>query len=242
MARNIRQDRKALKEWILRKLGAPILKVELTEAHLEDAIEDALRWLAAKKGVPNVVEIQLVPGETEYALPADADVVTDVIMTEPTFDLASVFYPTMGLLDGQVPFNLYATAAMGVASDYVQVLQYLETLRRVAGSEAEWTQEGQKLVIAPAQQSGKMIVTYSTSSVPDVSLLGERDYDLVRRYSLANAKETLGRVRSKYGEYPTAQGSTSLDGDRLLEEASTAKEALNEEIGDSGYPLGFLTG
>ena len=235
-------DRNGIKQWILRKLGAPILKVELTDAQLDDAIEDAVRWFAAKKGVDKILTISLVSGQSEYPLPSDADEVLDVIATEQQVDFASVFFPTMGLLDGDIPFNLYGSASLGVTSNYVQVLQYLETLKRVLGSEMEWFVENGKLVIVPPPSGGSAVIRYSTSDIKSLKALSERDYDLVRKYSYANALETLGRVRSKYAEYPTAQGSVSLDGERLLEEANTLREKLEEEISDSAYPMGFLTG
>lgn len=236
-------NREGLKKWILRKLGAPIIKIELTEAHLDDSVEEASRWFAAKKGVEKIGEVVTITGISKYALPDDVDFLYEVVFSEPTFDLASVFYPTMGLLDGQIPFNLYATASLGIASDYVQVLQYLDTLKRVAGSEPEWIQEGTSLTILPIPtRGGKIVFRYNTHKIPEIDQLSERDHDLVKRYSLADAKEILGRVRSKYGEYPTAQGSVSLDGDKLLDEAAQAKEALEEEISMSGYPMMFITG
>jgi hypothetical protein len=47
----------------------------------------------------------------------------------------------------------------------------------------------------------------------------------------------VGRVRSKYDSFPTAQGTSIVDGPTLLDEARTEMELLEEEISLSGFPM-----
>jgi hypothetical protein len=76
-----------------------------------------------------------------------------------------------------------------------------------------------------------------------IEQLSERDHDLVKRYSLMASKKRLGRIRSKYpGGFPTAQGNVDLDGATLLEEARQEEEKLEQEVSESGFPMGFLLG
>ena len=99
------------------------------------------------------------------------------------------------------------------------------------------------LYIFPIPKSSATILLNYKSSQITIEQLSERDHDLLKRYALACAKEDVGRVRSKYvSGFPTAQGHEQLDGDRLLEEAAAAKEALDEEIALSGFPMGFMVG
>ena len=75
-----------------------------------------------------------------------------------------------------------------------------------------------------------------------IEILNERDHDLVKRFALAQAKEDLAIIRSKYDSYPGAQGTVTLNADRLFDMAQQEKEKLEEEISASGYPMGFILG
>jgi hypothetical protein len=243
-----------LSTWILRRLGAPLLKVELTEEHLRDCIAMGLRWYAAKKGFIKTYKQQLTPGTTEYPLPDDVNIVTDVVFPLTTYDLTPITspwgwawpsenlgMPLNGVYNG---FGRSGGQTLGVVSTFYQAMQYSETARRVLNGELEWRQEDRLLYIMPRSEANyypQAIVYYAANSF-NILDLNQRDFDLVRRYALAKAKRDLGRIRSKYSELPGAQGSVGLDGERLLSEADQEEQVLEEEIGQSAMPIGFLTG
>lgn len=231
-----------LKDWILRRLGAPFLKVELTQGHLDDIVEESLRWFSAKKGLVKLSLLTTQAGVTEYDLPHDADMILNVNFSLSPLDIAMVYEPY--LLEGDsLPFDVFASPESGgLYSSLVQSLQYIETAKRVLGGEPEWRQIGRKLRIWPAPKQGSSVMLEYKSNHITLQDLSERDHDLIKRFALAQAKEDVARVRSKYDSYPTAQGSVSLDGDRLFDEAQREKEKLEEEIFDSAMPMAFITG
>lgn len=232
-----------LGQWILRRLGAPMVKIELTKEHLDDSIEFAKRWFAAKKGMLRWGSITIVPGENRYPLPADVSTVTDVVPSAGKIDLSLLAAPFV-LPDQQIPYNVFASGASGTGlySNYVQVLQHIKMAKRALGAEFDWRQEGRDLYVFPVPSMGGQINYSYSSHTIDITEVSERDSDLIKRYALARAKLDLGRVRTKYAEFPTAQGSVSLDGDKLLEEGNAEIEALDEELGQSGYPMGLIIG
>lgn len=234
-----------LKTWILRRFGAPVVKVELDQCHLDDAVSNAKRWFAAKKGVKKQKFTQIIANVTEYNLTLieqDIDKILDVIFPMPGFDVWNVFSP-FAVIGESVPYAAFAAPSSGgLYSSYTQAMQHVEMAKRILGAEQQWFQDDRMLRITPRpSQSGTMMIEYSSSKF-SVEQLSERDHDLLKRYALTKAKEDLGRIRSKYGTYPTAQGEVSLDGERLLDEAKEEIEALNEEIGQSAMPMYFLTG
>ena len=52
----------------------------------------------------------------------------------------------------------------------------------------------------------------------------------IRRFALALSKETLGQVRSKFGNVPIPGQSVTLNGSALLSEAKTEQNALRDEL------------
>ena len=65
---------------------------------------------------------------------------------------------------------------------------------------------------------------------PTYKLINEPGRQWIRRYALALAKEMLGSVRGKYQSVPIPGDTTTLDYNRLLNEASSEKTALIEEL------------
>ena len=55
-------------------------------------------------------------------------------------------------------------------------------------------------------------------------------------------KIRLGRVRSKYTEWPSAGGSKSMDGDTLVAEGREDQESLANELISLSDPMPFVVG
>lgn len=240
------KDEPEIQQWMLRRLGAPLLKVELTADHLADNIEDAKRWFAAKKGWRRFFTLNIIGGNGSYKLPQDVDVVIDVTFSANPNDLAFLALPYwVPGENGQIPYSVFNVAGNsgGMYSSYAQTIQYIETAKKVMSAEMDWRQENKDLLIFPQpNRSSVAIIEYTSHTISPVMELSERDHQLIKQYALAMAKMDLGRIRSKFDSYPTAQGTVTMDGAALLEEAATAVEKLNEEIADSAMPMGFLVG
>jgi hypothetical protein len=235
-------DRQALGQWILRRLGAPVWKIELCQEHVEDAVEQAVRWFAAKKGVQKLFTIPVVPQQVEYELDSEIDKVLDVAFSEQKLDLTLVFSP-FTLLEEKIPYDVFASGGSGgLYSSYVQALQYIETAKRVLSAELEWTQHENRLFLAPPPVRQRTIIVNAKINFTKIEDLMERDHDLVKRYAHAKAMQDLAWIRGKFGDYPGAQGVVTLNWDRILDWADTEIEKLEEEIFQSGYPMGFVTG
>ncbi len=242
MVEPVRQSEEDIQQWILRRLGAPQLEVELTREDLEDAVNDAKLWFSVRLGVTRYYFLDVAQGDSRYTIPADVDTVLNIDWPLRATDL-SFIVPGAWLLPGQaVPASLfYGANDGGRFSNLVQTMQYLDMARRVTSAEPDWRQEGRTLYIFAAPSASRLRVQFKANLVV-LSELDNRAYDLVRRMTLARSKEKLGRVRSKYDSAQTAAGSTGLDGATLLQEASDAIEALNEEIMQAGLPLPILIG
>jgi len=235
-----------LGQWILRRLNAPIWKVELCQEHVDDAIEWAKRWFAAKKGVQELFIANTEAGKVCYDLETigdcKIDTVLDVAFGQTKLDLSLIFSP-FTLLEEKIPYDVFASGgSAGLYSSYVQTLGYVEVAKRILSAELEWYQEGQMLYVAPVPSSARTIILTAKTNQVIIEQLRERDHDLVKRYALAKAREDIAWIRGKYGDFPGAQGAATLNWTEILEASRTEIEKLEEEISASAYPMGFITG
>jgi len=97
--------------------------------------------------------------------------------------------------------------------------------------------------IVTSQRDNSLITDYSGSTANVISDYSNIPYEnmtysyingvgkqWIRKYALASSKEILGRVRGKFASIPIPNAETSLDGDTLVSEAQTEKEALLTEL------------
>lgn len=239
-------DSAALQQWILRRLGAPLVKVELTDDDLTDAVEDASRWFTAKKGYKDFVMAPLLANTVDYQLPDFIDTVIDITFTDTSISIQKLVDP-MALIDGLIPANVLGGGLGGLGgwgngggmlSAYAQTIQYLRLAREVLNGDYEWRQDGRVLRVFPStMNSGSMLIEYKASKFT-VEQLNERDHDLLKRWALADAREKLGTVRSKLASYFGATGGVNLDGVAQVTRAVQDKEDLDKELAQSGFPLG----
>jgi hypothetical protein len=159
---------------------------------------------------------------------------------------------SQGILDTNLlPANFYGSntsVGFGMSnSAYLQVLQSLESTRRIISAEPTWDILNGKIVVANGWcNSGSggqyMLVMFALETFSVTDITDHRDVDLIYRYVEASAKKIVGRIRSKYKSYPAAGGMIDTDGPDLLEEAKADLEKLEEEISQSQYPMGFQVG
>ena len=236
-------DEAALRVWILRRLGSPLVKVELTDDHLIDSIESAKRWFSDRKGVRKMANIPMVSGKSDYLLDPEVDTILDVAFPETNADLTLIFSPYL-LVDEKVPYDVFAAPnSAGLYSTFTQTLQYVEMAKRILSADADWQQEGRVLYLSPVPRTSANLLIFYKSQQFSLVELNERDHNLIKLYSLALAKRDLGRVRSKYVDgFNAAEGMRTLDGPALLEEADKDIEMLETRISETQMPMPVLTG
>jgi len=219
-----------------------VARVCLDELQLDDAVDEAKRWFAAKKGVDRDITIDLYAGQVEYTMPDDCDAVIDVSFQVSPLDISLIFAPHI-IADEKIPYNAFAApSSVGLYSSFTQALQYVEMAKRTLNAERNWFYYPYKkiLVTLPDPKGGgKAFVEYK-STCNNIEQLPERDHDLVKRYALALAKQDLGMIYSKYSVWPTAQGQVQLNGDQLLQQAEKERERLEDEIYESAKPMPFF--
>jgi hypothetical protein len=244
-----------LVERIRRRLGAPLIKVELTEEQIEDNVDYArtkfIKWAVGQSVVERYGTLLLSAGQAFYDLPVNT---TDVLSYDhrATGSIHTLFTVENYLYNA----GMYDQMMMrGGASNY-SLLSYhiardfLKTVKRyvVSSYDYKYHKYTNKIEITPTPPSGgTMTFTISGSNVnidsPGFILLRtmviegtEEDMyggsQWIFDYALSLSKTTLGRIRSKFANF-SAVGSNvglAMDGDTLLQEGIAEIERLEETL------------
>jgi len=243
-----------IRSFIMRKLGHPVVCVELDEEQVDQAITDAFIWWSAYRGWYKEAELQLVIDQSEYDLSAVDPPVVGIIdiyfVADYGWDLE---YLWEGFLDvNGYPYDWYLQneGQGGFYSGIVQWQQMRETGARVLSVDADWIFNSQTkvLTITPRPSDNmvaqKIVYKYETPfDSKYLSMVPPQDAFLIRERALAESKYILGRIRGKYtGGLPAAQGNVSLDGDNLLQEAQADFDRLDRELMALMPPPAIITG
>ena len=236
------------KKDILFELGAPVLDVEIQEEQWWAIRNRTKRWFKAKKGVMDCEYKPIIDSVFQYDFPDNACTVVDVILPRRS-DIQSLL--SLGFFD-IVPLNALnigaTTSAFNSYSSYVQILQALETRRRIFSADPSWEVVCGKIQLiggsglcAGGDGGGNMLIFY-VKEVWETDELKGRDENLFYRHMLSTSKYFLGRLRSKYKAYPSAGGLIDTDGPDLIEEWKAEIELLDEEIADSQGAMDIMYG
>lgn len=231
-------------ETIKSYLGYPVVKIELDDTQWNNVLKATKRWFMAKKGLIFSKIEPLLYNQCEYIMTPDVENVVEVVLDMSPDLIAFFSLGAFDIIPFGFPFAFPTTPSTLQYSGFVQLLQFNELRKRIFSVEPsfEYDQQSGILRITPTPfKGGNMMITYKTRDF-DVSKLLARDEELVYEYAKAQAMLVLGRIRSKYSEYPTAGGSTTMDGAELTSEAKELIERLNQEIFDSQGTCGFISG
>jgi len=236
---------RTIKDYILSRLGYPVVDVELEDFQIETCIDEAISRLEyhAPDWMTQYATFQTSGGINVYDLPAAvADNLNDVWYKRDFFkfgaspgsleyDFAIMFFTNTGL------FNNYNV------SQYLLMQQYLKQVKNVLGQMSTWQLIGNRyLHVWPVPENNTETVLLEFRAF-DPKTIHHAYKNWVERFSLCLAKEILGGIRNKYQTLPGPGGGTKLNGDSLIREAALEKEKLLEELvsGIEGPPLFDIT-
>jgi hypothetical protein len=246
-----------LVEKIKRRLGAPMVKIELDDTQIFDNIDYTrakyIKWAIGNATQEVYMTLLLRGGQTLYDLPANTTNVLGYSMNtmgsiHTLFTIENYLYQ-MGMFD-QVMMR-------GGGNDYTLVSYhiargFLETIKRyvVDSYNFRYHKYTNQLEISPPPPSSSMTTVTSAGPSGDVYVENTPGYLLLRTYQIEGTDEdiygnewildyataltkiSLGRVRSKFANF-SAVGSNvglSMDGDTLLQEGQNELEHLNETL------------
>ena len=235
-------DREGLQNWIMRKLGHPLVTIELTTDQLNDSIDDAMEQFA--KYCKQDEDYYIVDLKKEYVegvgvkLPSIVQSIADVHEDYYAgFGINTLFTVGNQMMNaGMAPFPL--GSSQGWAS-YEMYLEYLSLSRRMLGGPHyvfSYSPVSNIMKLFPdpkVEAKAKQNIEEDTQKMcvvcnvirPNDQLYGEQ---WTKRMALAKSKETLGRVRTKFDGIQLLGGGT-VD-TSVLDEGKEEQVSLMEEL------------
>ena len=227
-----------LKDWVLTKLGYPLVSVELTDEQLNSCIADALSIYSKYAYTP---ERYLTVNLKYYQPGKGLDLHEFNIMSVKNIGLQrdNVFgmnndmffgpYAFMGQGQGGPMFGLGNGNAVGSWVTYHNVIEWFHLTERMMGSNPDFfydkTTQFLKLMPEPHAHRDRYILLTCNVQPPVEEYYGN---EYVRRLVLSEAKILLGTVRKKYSSVQLIGGGTidTTIGDEGREEKSQIIENI----------------
>lgn len=240
-----------LKYWILRKFGYPTIKVELTSDQLDDFINDAkIMWMKYAMGNATSEDwyiFQLEQGKNIYQLPASTTEVIKMIDSSSSLGNANELFTLENYMMNIGMLDFIGGAPQGLIGYYAS-MSSIKDLKKFTTSKFNWRYyRGNDTIrlnpVPDDKDHGRYALLYIYKADDyemeideETGELKESLYDeqWIKEYSLALAKITLGRVRSKFSGFNSI-GNTGidLDGSDLISEGNQDKEKLEEQVMDN---------
>lgn len=258
-----------LAEKIKRRLGYPMVKVELSGEQIDDAIDDArskfMKWAVGNATQETYCLLMLSAGQYEYDMPSGCKEVVGY-STRTTGGINTLFTVdnylyNMGMYD-MITLRSGETSGYDIVSYHI-ARDFLDTIKRysvdqwnykyhshtnvleinptpASGNSLTWTDANGKCY-GPYDSPGFVLVRFFEAEGGDEDIYSK---SWVRDYATALCKVMLGRIRSKFENFVSV-GNTgiSLDGTDLISEGKEDMERLNESLKNQevyeGYGIEF---
>lgn len=233
--------REQLKDFVLLMLGAPVVRIELSEQQLDLAVDQAMKVFEdyAPREFFEYFVFNTTPGKSVYEMPPDVGLIRQVFYKEvPTFaftanDLGGAipveyFYPggayssiQGGLIDPIQPL-------WGNLGSWMSYKQYELMYSRMSSNLGgwEWVSDYRHVKLYPTPCKVQAVIVHYLQRCKDWSCALEGLQEGAYCYSLL----MLGRIRGKIKNPTGPGGGVQLDYAELLEEGRTGLEKWRENL------------
>ena len=219
-------------DFVLARLGHPVVRVELTPFQIKTAIDEAVTNLDyhAPFWTTQCATFSCSAGVGAYMLPMHIAYNLSYVVYKK--DLLS--FQGMG---GSLEFDFFIKYFQDnflfsnfQVSDFYVMQQHLEMVRKILSQDGSWdVVNGNILQLYPTPFNNNQIVILIYRAL-DTYTMHPYYKNWIQRFALAVCKGILGEVRGKYKSLPSPGGGASLNGDALIQQSTAEKDKLKEEL------------
>jgi len=221
-----------IKDFILARLGHPVVRVELTPYQIKTCVDEAIGTLYnhAPLFATQFVTFDTSAGINTYELPT-------YILNNLEYVVYKKTLLSIQQKAGTLEFDFFIKyfqdnflfQNFGIG-DFYLLQQNLEMTRKILGQEGAFTVlNNQYLHITPKPviNGQTVIVIYRAL---DSNTIHPAYRNWIQQYALSVAKGTLGQIRGKYATVPSPGGGAKLNGAELVKESVEEKDKLLERL------------
>ena len=226
------QFEQTIKDYILGRLGHPVVRVELTDFQIKSAIDESITNLDyhAPFWCTQMAAFETSAGINAYMLPLH-------IAHNLTYCAYKKSLLSIQNMAGTLEFDFFIKYFQDnflfsnfAVSDYYLMQMNLEMIRKILSQEGSWDLiNGNILQLYPTPTyNGETVILVYRGL--DTATMHPYYRNWIQRYALAVSKGILGEVRGKYSSLPSPGGGASLNGAALTQQSEQEKEKLKEEL------------
>jgi hypothetical protein len=238
-------SREEFKEYILRKIGAPVIQINLADEQIEDRIDEAVSfWRDYHYNGSQLVYLKHVLTQQDKDN-GYVDLPPNILGIQKIFDLSSSISSGAGMFNVQYQFvlnNLSDITGYSI-SNYWQTMSYIEFLQ-------EWLVG--KPLIRYNKHVNKLYIDSDKSSLHVGSYIIIEAYDIIdpdmysdvwgdrwlQNYATVLVREQWGLVLTKFSNMSLV-GGVQFNGDQILNDARTERQTMEEDAIKSLQPLTY---
>jgi len=221
-----------IKDFVLARLGHPVVRVELSPFQIKTAIDEAITNLDyhAPFWTTQLAAFETQAGVNTYMLPTHiANNLSYVVYKKSLLSIQN--------MGGTLEFDFFIKYFQDnflfsnfQVSDFYLLQTHLEMMRKVLGQEGAWEIiNGNILQLYPVPVLNSQTVVLVFRGL-DSGTMHPYYRNWIQRYTLAIAKGILGEIRGKYSSLPSPGGGATLNGKELLQASMEEKKLLKEEL------------
>ena len=234
---------KSIQDFILARLGFPVVRVELTEFQITTAVDEAVSKLDyhAPDWCNQFCTFSTSAGVALYELP-------QVVMNNLKQAVYSKSLLSLAASNGTLEFDFFIKyfqdnflARDFSVGDYYITISHLEMMRKILGNDGTFNViNGRYLNIAPTPHMPQEVLVEFKAL--DSTTLHPYFISWLQKYALAISKVILGQIRGKYQTLPSPGGGAQMNGDSLIQQGNEEQAKLVEDLMlEIEEPPGFST-
>ena len=228
----LNQFEQTIKDYILGRLGYPVIRVELTDFQVKTAIDESITHLDyhAPFWCTQMAAFETSAGVNAYMLPMH-------IAHGLTYCAYKKSLLSIQNMAGTLEYDFFIKYFQDnflfsnfAVSDFYLLQTHLEMIRKILSQEGSWdiiNGNILQLYPTPSRNGETVILVYRGL---DTATMHPYYKNWIQRYALAVAKGILGEIRGKYASLPSPGGGASLNGAALTQQSEQEKEKLKEEL------------
>jgi len=238
-------SREEFKDYILRKIGAPVIQVNVSEEQIEDRVDEAVSfWRDYHYNGSQMVYLkhELTQNDVDNGY---IKLPPNILGISKVFDLNTSISASTGMFNVQYQFvlnNLTDLTSYGI-TNYYMTMQHLEFLQEmlVGKQMVRYNKHVNKLYIDVSKSSlsvGKYIIVEAYDIIDPDEYADVWSDRWLQNYASVLVREQWGLNLTKFTNMQLV-GGVQFNGEQILQEARAEREKMEEDAINSLQPLTY---